>query len=46
LEKGDEGGFQDKLIHKISPNPSLPKRGYLLNNDGSMTGGIDDRLSK
>jgi hypothetical protein len=37
LEKGDEGGFKEimflHIIHKISPTPSLPKRGI----SGSMT---------
>jgi hypothetical protein len=29
LEKGGEGDFFEIFIHKISPNPSFPKRGRL-----------------
>jgi hypothetical protein len=40
LEKGDEGGFfYTSILHKISPFPSLPKRGIF----GAMTIFLENR---
>jgi hypothetical protein len=41
LEKGDRGGFLKKsILHKISPCPSLPKRG----SEGFPTSGNDNLI--